>query len=180
MGYRTQKLLRKGIGWLVVGVLIVWPIYQIAHSWSKADEKYDSTKLLYQVAQFQIELLYSALAETGKMKQTEELNELRLAVYSANFTHQRLVLAIGESKLTALRSLPELLQVLLRFQIGGERALKPDETDTLNKAGAMFKTMFDSYGKLLTSGGKVVGSANDKLHKSDEELYTLLHKKLLP
>ncbi|MFK7694192.1 S-adenosylmethionine decarboxylase [Paenibacillus sp. HJGM_3] len=180
MGNQAKRLMRRGVVWLVVAVLIVWPAYRILHSLGSGDKRYDSTKLLYQVAQFQMELLSSALSESGKIKETEELNELRLIVYSANYTHERLVLAMGESKLTALRSLPELLQLLLRYQIGGERPLKPDETDTLNRAAGLFKPIFESYGKLLTSGGEVVGSADDKLHKADEELYAMLHKKLLP
>jgi hypothetical protein len=69
---------------------------------------------------------------------------------------------------------------LLRLQIGGERALKQDEIDTFVKSGTLFKGLFEQYAKLLSSSGKVVGSANDKVKKADEELYEYLRKKLQP
>jgi hypothetical protein len=179
MGNRARVHLKKLLGWFIVAALIVWPSYQIVNSLRSASEKHDASNLLYQVALFQMELLNSALIEGAEAKRSEELNELRLAAYSANFTHERLVLAEGKS-LSALHSLPELIQYLLRLQIGGERNLKQDETDTFAKAGAGFKVLFDNYSKLMSSGGKVVGSANDKMKKADDELYDLIHKKLQP
>jgi hypothetical protein len=81
--------------------------------------------------------------------------------------------------LTALHSIEQLVQLVLRLQIGGERALKPEEKETLAKAAVTFKDIYEGYGKLLTSSGKPVSSQNDKLAKLDGELAELLKKRLL-
>ncbi|MDF2723696.1 MAG: hypothetical protein K0Q59_3371 [Paenibacillus sp.] len=165
--------------WIVLLLLIGWPIYRIYGYMSVRSETYDASQLLFQVAQFQIELLNSGLAESAKAQDTKELDALRLSAYSANFTHERLVLAVGANKLTALHSLDQLVQYVLRLQIGGERALRADEKETLSKAAAMFKDIYEGYGKLLTGSGRPVSSQSDKLAKIDEELTEMLKKKQL-
>lgn len=165
--------------WIVLLVLIGWPIYRIYGYMSQHKESYEASLLLYQVAQFQIELLNSSLSEAAKAKDTKELDSLRLSAYSANYTHERLVLAVGGDELTALHSIEQLVQFVLRLQIGGERALKPEEKETLAKAAVTFKDIYEGYGKLLTSSGKPVSSQNDKVAKLDEELAELLKKRLL-
>lgn len=165
--------------WIVLLLLIGWPIYRIYGYMSVRSESYDSSLLLFQVAQFQIELLNSSLAEAGKAKDTKELDSLRLSAYSANFTHERLVLAIGERNITPLHSIEQLVQVVLRLQIGGERALRADEKEMLSKAALTFKDIYEGYGKLLTSSGKPVSSQSDKLAKLDGELAEMLKKRLL-
>ncbi|WP_127586190.1 hypothetical protein [Paenibacillus koleovorans] len=180
MKFRSPLRPGKVAGFAVIALLIAWPSCSIWNNWSGTQQKQDAFDLLYQVASFQMELMATAFTEGAKGADTGELNELQLAAYSANFTHERLVQAEGSDNLTELKSLPELLKVIQRLQIGGERSLKADEKELLAKADALFKTMFESYGKLLNSSGKLVSSANDKLAKADGELYALLHKKLQP
>src|SRR5690606_2695897 len=146
MGYRTKTYLKKMMGWLVVSALIIWPCYQIVQSLGESTEKADASKLLYQVAQFQMELLNSALSESTRATSSEELNALLLAVYSANYTHERLDLAEGKS-LTNLSSLEEMIQYLLRLQISGDRPLKQDERDTFAQAEPLYKGIFENYSK---------------------------------
>ena len=171
---------RKFGVWIVVFVLIIWPIYRIYGYLNQHTGSYNASVLLYQVAQFQIELLNSSLTEAAKAQDTRGLDSLRLSAYSANYTHERLVLAVGEGKLTPLHSIDQLVQYVLRVQIGGARALRPDEKETLAKAGQIFKDIFEGYGKLLSSSGKPLASHNDELAKFDEELAELLKKRLLP
>lgn len=165
--------------WIVLLLLIVWPIYRIFGYMSQHSESYDASLLLYQVAQFQIELLNSSMAEAAKAKDTKELDSLRVSAYSANYTHERLVLAVGGNELTPLHSIEALVQYVLRLQIAGERVLKPEEKETLAKAAQTFKDIYEGYGKLLTSSGKPVSSQNDKLAKLDGELAESLKKRLL-
>lgn len=165
--------------WIVVFVLIVWPLYRIYGYFTQHEVSYNAAQLLYQVSQFQIELLNSSLSEAAKAATTNELDSLKLAAFSAGYTHERLVLALGPSKLTRLASIEQLVAFVTRLQIGGDRALKQEERETFDKASLVLKTMYEVYGKLLTSGGRTVSSQNDKLAKFDKELEELLKKRLL-
>jgi hypothetical protein len=170
---------RKFGVWVVLFVLIVWPVYRIYGYFTQHEASYDASLLLYQVSQFQVELLNSSLSEADKAGMTNELDSLRLTAFSAGYTHERLVLALGQSKLTKLASIEQLVQFVTRLQIGGDRALKQEERDTFGKASLLFKQMYEVYGKLLTSGGRTVSSQNDKLAGLDKELEELLRKRLL-
>lgn len=174
-----KYVLRRLVVWLVLALLIVWPISRISGYLSQHDKSYDASLMLYQVALFQVELLASSLSEAARALQTKELDSLRLSAYSAAYTHERLVLAVGESRLTPLHSLDQLVQFVLRLQIAGERALKPEEKETIAKAAQTFKEMFESYGKLISASGKLVSSQNDKLAKLDRDMAELLKKGML-
>lgn len=180
MGSAQRAVIRKLAVWLVLAMLIVWPMYRIYGYLNAQPKSYDAAELLYQVAQFEIELLNSALLEAGKAKTTGELDSLRLAAYSADFTHERLTLAIGENRLVRLSSIERLLQYVLRLQIGGSRTVKADEKETLERSAQLFKAIYEGYGKLLTPSGSPSSSQNEKLKKLDDELAELLKKKLLP
>ncbi|GAA3408388.1 hypothetical protein ACFFNY_12910 [Paenibacillus hodogayensis] len=171
--------LRKMALWLALLLLILWPISRIYGYLTQHRESANASLLLFQVSQFQIELLNSSLAEATKAGDTKELDALRLSAYSANYVHERLVQAVGDDRLTPLRSVEQLVQCVLRLQIGGSRALKADEKEALGEASRAFKDVYEGYGKLLTSSGKLVSSQNDKVAKLDEQLAELLKKKLL-
>lgn len=177
MGRKT--VLRKVGIWLSLLVLVGWPISRIYGYLSQSQGGENASLLLFQVAQFQMELLGSSLAEAAKAQDTKELDSLRLSAYSANYTHERLVAALGDGKLTPLHSIEQLVQCVLRLQIGGERALKSEEKEALAEASAAFKDIYEGYGGLLSGSGKPVSSQNDKLAKTDEQLNELLKKRLL-
>lgn len=175
---RRASLRKIGIGFMLV-LLVGWPLYRIYGYLSDTRETQDASVLLYQVAQFQIELLNSSLAKASGAGDTGELDALRLSAYSANYTHERLVQAVGEGKLAPLHSLEQLVSSVLRLQIGGKRALRPEEKEALEQAAKLFKDIYEGYGKLLSSSGKPISSQNDKLSKVDAELSELLKKRLL-
>ncbi|MDD9269889.1 S-adenosylmethionine decarboxylase [Paenibacillus sp. GCM10023248] len=175
-----RKLTRKAILYSIVIFLIIWPIYQLVQMIGPHKEEHDATHLLYQVSLFQMELLKSYLEEASKSKSTDELDASELALYSAGFAHERLVLAAGGSEfLTPLSSITQLSQYLQRLQVGGERALKPEEQQILKEAATQYKSMYDIYEKIMASNGDIVTSQNDKLAKLDTDLTTFLRKKLL-
>ncbi|UUZ84384.1 hypothetical protein LJK88_12185 [Paenibacillus sp. P26] len=168
--------------WLLyafVGVLIAWPLIQTIHLLGKDAPVERADKLLYQVSLFQMELLGSYLQTGNKSQNTDALNALRQAVYSAQYTHEHLVMAYGESKLAKLESLPSLMQYILRLQVGGARRLKPEEAAVLGDVNRQFADLYDAYGKLLSSGGDIVESQNIRLEKADKSITDLLKKKLL-
>lgn len=176
-------MLRKRIGrtlvvYAVMALLLVWPCYQLYEWYGAKQEKSDAVQLLYQVSLFQIELLYGYLNEAGKAKDTEQLNGLKQAAYSAFFTHERLAMALGKTGFGKLESVNELLQWIIRLQIGGARAMKPEETKLLQEAAEKFKPLFDDYGKLMTGSG-YVSSQGERLAKDDQALAELISGKQL-
>lgn len=174
-----KRFRKKIFMYIILILLIAWPLTQMVEMLTANRASAKPEVLLYQVSLFQMELLNSYLLDSGKFKNTDSLNALRQAVYSAQFAHDHLVQAFGEAKLAKLESLGEILQYLLRLQIGGERPLKSDEIQTMVEVGKQFNEMYEAYGKLLSTTGGVVDSQNARLSKSDQSVTELLKKKLL-
>ncbi|WP_163858807.1 S-adenosylmethionine decarboxylase [Paenibacillus elgii] len=174
-----KRFRKKLFMYLIVAVLIIWPVLQIAELIGRKAPPEKAEKLLYQVSLFQMELLGSYLQETGKLKDTEALSALRQAVYSASFAHDHLALAYGDSSLAKLDSLAQLMQYLLRLQVGGSRPLRAEEAQTLGDVSKLYTDLYEAYAKLMSSGADIVGSQNDRLMKSDKAIADLLRKKLL-
>lgn len=164
--------------YVIIMILILWPLIQITQMLSRDGHREDADKLLYKVSAFQMELLSSYLQDTAKTRDTESLTSLRQSLYTAHFTHEHLVLAYGESSLTKLESLSQLMQYILRLQIGGQRPLKSDELQTLSEVNKQFTELYDAYTKLL-SGSDIVSSQNSRMIKADESIIELLKKKQL-
>jgi hypothetical protein len=143
-----------------------------------SNEKQDAGKLLYQVSLFQMEILGGFLYNIDKMKDTESLNPLQQAIYTATYTHAQLVLAFGAKDLAPLPGLSELMQYMLRLQVGGQRPLKSDEVQALVEVRKQFSMMFDAYSKLLTSYNDINPSQSLLLAKSDKAIMDLLRKKM--
>ncbi|WP_284637847.1 S-adenosylmethionine decarboxylase [Paenibacillus silviterrae] len=169
---------KKWFMYAILALLIVWPISQIVGMLQTDAHREEADKLLYKVSFFQMELLGSYLQDAGVVRDTESLAALRQSLYTANYTHDHLVLAYGESALTKLESLSQLMQYILRLQIGGQRPLKTDELQTLSEVNRLYADLYDAYGKLL-SGGDIVSSENTRLAKADKAIAELLKKKQL-
>jgi hypothetical protein len=176
-GYVMKRKSKLGL-YIFLLLLVAWPVYQVYGAVQGFSERQDAGKLLYQVSFFQMELLGSFLQNIDKTKDTDGLNSLRQAIYTANFTHEHLVLAYGVKELTPLQSLPQLMQYVLRLQIGGQRALRPDEAQTLLEIRRLFSELYEAYGRLLSSSYKIIGSQNTVLIKADKAVLDLLHKKM--
>lgn len=138
----------------------------------------DARTLLYQVSEFHIELLDSLLHEAGNAKTSGDLEPLKQAMYTATYTHERFAAAFGTDRVSSLESLNELMQFMLRLQLGGSRPLKEGETKALQEASTIFDGIAESYGKLLSSGGDVLSSQNDKIAEADGKMTKMLKKQL--
>lgn len=162
----------------VVLFLILWPVYQLTQMLGNHKEDHDATHLLFQVSLFQMEILKSNLDTAAGSKSTNELDTLKQALYSAEYTHERLVLAAGgESELTTLNFISQLSQYVQRLQLGGTRALKTDEAQTLKEAQKQYASMYEVYEKLMASDGGIISSQNAKLSELDGNLATFIRKK---
>jgi hypothetical protein len=173
-----QKLIRKAVIYGVVLFLIIWPIYQLSQMLGHHKEDHDATHLLFQVSLFQMEILKSSLEEASQSKNTNELDRVKQSLYSAEYTHERLMLAAGGSEeLTSLSFMSQLSQYIQRLQLGGARALKADETQTLKETQKQFGNMYEVYEKMMASSGDIISSQNADLSKIDRDLTIFLRKK---
>jgi hypothetical protein len=175
-----KRIARKALIYGIVLFLVTWPVYQVINMLGSHKEDHNATHLLYQVSLFQFELLNSYLGEAGKIKDTAELNVIKQALYSAGYTHERLVLAVGGNKyLTSLNSHTQLMQYIQRLQIGGERQLRSEEIQILQESANQYKTIYQVYEKIMASNGDILSSQNAKLTELDSALTTLIRKKML-
>jgi hypothetical protein len=125
----------------LVLMLSIWPIFQAIDLFQSKGSDTNPTHLLYQVSLFQMELLSSYLQQTREITDSAQLDALKQSLYSANYTHERLALAVGSDHLAALSSMNQLMQYVLRLQVGGHRVLKADEKQTLLDAAVQFHEM---------------------------------------
>ncbi len=170
---------RMAVVVVVLAAVVGWPLYQFYDMMHPGPQTHDAVRMLYQVSLFQVELLNDLLNEAGRDERTGQLDALKQAVYSAGYTHERLMMAVGEDRLTPLNSVSGLLQWIIRLRIGGDRQIKPEEADVLRQAGEQFKPLYEIYGGLMSSGGKIISSQNRKLAQADRNVYDLLRKQLM-
>ena len=165
--------------WLVLIVLVIVPLYQFWGLVHAGGGKTNAKFLLYQVSLFQMELLYNQLNQSAQAKDTAQLDALKQDVYAMNYTHERLVLAFGGSKINQLDSLSKLMQYIERLQIGGRRALKPEEISLLQQITQDFKPVYTAYDKLISTNVKVNASQNSTMMKQDQKISSFINQKLL-
>lgn len=156
---------------LIIVFLLVWPLFHISGMLKQSRNDQDAGYLLYQVSLFQMEMLASLLGEAEKASHTGQLNALLQTAYAANYTHERLLLAVSKDRLAPLDSLPQLLQYIMRLQLGGERVIKPEELETLSELKQGYDTIYEQYSKLMRNNSrKVTASANEQMKKTDADL----------
>ncbi|MBP1995945.1 hypothetical protein J2Z66_007587 [Paenibacillus eucommiae] len=163
----------------LVLVLLFWPLSQLLELFHTKTGSGDATHLLYQVSLFQMELLGGYLYQSSESADTAGLDGLKQSLYSAGYTHERLQLAVGTERLAPLLSVNQLMQYVLRLQVGGNRPLRAEEKQALQEASAQFQDLYDVYEALMSSGSSIISSQNNKLIKQDEAIDEMIRKKLL-
>lgn len=156
-------------------LLVAWPLYYIVSSLQHRTVKHDAAYLLYEVSLFQMELLNSSLQEVANLKTANELEELKKSLFMTDFTHERLVMAVGED-ISSLESLSLLMRAVERMEISGARSIKAEERQLLTESSKLIEEMYTSYSKVMNSSGKIIGSQNEEIVQFDEELVALLKK----
>jgi hypothetical protein len=168
--------------WLLLAMTALvfgWPAYQV-YDWMKGRTHHHGAEvLLYQVGAFQVELLGSLLNDSAQSTAAEKLDALKQAAYTASYTHERMTAAFGPDRLTDIACFSQLLQYIMRLQIGGPREIRPDEAETLKEAALSFKELQETYRGLLASDGTVIASQNERLKEADKTVTELLRKKQL-
>ncbi|WP_442603440.1 S-adenosylmethionine decarboxylase [Paenibacillus sp. KN14-4R] len=176
---RLRKFkINGGILYVLLAILLIWPTFQLFSGGSDSSGHHgNAEKLLYEVSLFQMEILNSQLSNPSRFTQTTALDGVKSAVYSVSFTHERLRLAIGENNLADMDGLPQLLQYMMRLQMGAQRPLKSEEMEVFVAASKLVSEMYGNYEKLLTSTGEVVPSQNELLAGNNTKLRKLLQNK---
>ena len=155
--------------WAVVLTMAAATAIQWAAAFGGAGEApADAKRMLYEASLFQVELMSGYIGEAAGAASTGELDGLKQAAYSAEYTHARFVKALGGG-VPELRSASALMELIVRLQIGGERRLKPEEAEALAAAAPYFAELHDAYAALL-DGGAVDAAAAERMRQADEEI----------
>lgn len=174
---------RRGKGWilawLLLAVLAVWTFLRI-YEWTGMGKR-EPVAVLYlmQVSAFQQRMLSGALSDSLGAKQTGELNALVRAVYSAQYSHERLLRAAESAGPPELAAYRELLSCLTGLQISGNRPLTEAEKAVLSEASESFKEFAAHYSELLTAHREWNRKEIEKLKKADSEMVKLLQESQL-
>lgn len=175
--------MRKGpraLLWTVVAAMALITLIQwIAASGGREQAPADARRMLYETSLFQVELLAGHAAEAARASSTGDLDGLKQAAYSVQFTHERLAMAVGAG-MPALDGVPALLDWIVRLQIGGERRLKSEEAERLAAAAPSIAELYDAYTELFGAGkgeiGKPAAAAGERIRKADGELSSILER----
>ncbi|MEC0372347.1 hypothetical protein [Paenibacillus chibensis] len=158
---------------LIVLLLIVLA-YQAYRMMRPQSGHADAEQMLYEVSVFQIQVLNTSLLDAAHMNNTGELNALKLAAYSAAYTHERLVKSLGMNKLYSFPAIDGLIDLITTWQIGGNRPLSDAEKELIGKYSELFSNVVLPYQQLLSENGKVIASQDDQLEKTGKQLADLV------
>ncbi|MCR8644181.1 S-adenosylmethionine decarboxylase [Paenibacillus sp. N1-5-1-14] len=177
MRFRAFRL-NGSVLYIVLAIVLIWPTVQLLRgSGGNAEHHGNAEKLLYEVSLFQLEMLGSQLSNLNPMTQTSALDGVKSAVYSVSFTHERVRSALGEDVITDLDGMPQLLQYVMRLQLGASRPLKSEEVEVFREASKLLGEMYAAYEKLLTTKEEIVPTQNKILSDSNSKLRKLLQNK---
>ncbi|MBG9793044.1 S-adenosylmethionine decarboxylase [Paenibacillus dendritiformis] len=161
-------------------LLVLWPAMQLYGMLKSSHTSSDPLSMLYEVAQFQISLWQGTMQEAKRYESTAPLNKVKLVAYSAGYTHERLVRAVGEDRLAPLPGLSRFVEFITVLQISGDRQLTDLEREVLEQAAAIAPQLSDSYAGLFSSSGKIIGSKNEAVQAADQRLSETLERYFHP
>lgn len=176
-----SKRFRGGVVWMVVlFMLLIWPSIQVYNLFSPKIEASDPLKMLYEVAQFQMNLLKGSMQEAERIHTTDQLQKLKLVAYSAAFAHERLVRAVGKAKMPELSSLHKVVEMITLLQLNGDRPLTDSEKERISTSADAANRLYDSYALIYTSSGQWIASKREELISADKELMSVLDSYFAP
>ncbi|MGF7047172.1 hypothetical protein J2T13_001674 [Paenibacillus sp. DS2015] len=157
----------------VLMVLVACIVYEGYRMMRPSVKQEDAGKMLFEVTHFQMEVLNTSLMEALQASHTEDLNALKLAAYSAHYSHERMVRAYGTDNLQSLSALRKLLDMITQWQIGGNRPLTDNEHELLTKYSTIFAELLPGYTLLLDNNNRIVASQADHIKQIGETLESL-------
>jgi hypothetical protein len=169
---------KKWLLFIVVVIVIGWPAIKLMGMVEQRHDPYEATRLLYQVSLFQFELLNSHVRSASLSTDSNQLELLKQSAYSVQYTHQRLSMALND-ELEELSGLDEMLEYIMRLQIGGLRLLDDKEAQVFDAAVPVLQRAYEAYKGVLSTKASVIPSKHAELIKADKDLFKIFHGKLL-
>lgn len=165
---------------VILFMLLIWPSIQLYHVLSPKTEASDPLNMLYEVAQFQMNMLKGSIQEAKRYNSTETLQKVKLVAYSASFAHERLVRAVGAEKLPELPSISRFVEFITLLQLNGDRPLSDGEKELINAFADAIAKMYDSYSHAYHSSGQWVASKLDELKTLDQQISNVMNTYFSP
>jgi hypothetical protein len=132
--------------------------------------------MLFEVVNFQIGILNSSLVDAIQVNNTQELDGLKLAAYSVNFGHERMVRAFGNDELEHLPAIEELVNMITGWQIGGDRPLSQQERNLLVEYHSIITEIVPIYAILINDDQQVSSLQANQLNTLGHQLDELFSK----
>ncbi|AOZ91930.1 hypothetical protein [Paenibacillus crassostreae] len=163
---KNKDFLFKCLFLLLIGILL-FESYQL---FQPDEKKKDASLMLFEVVNFEMEILNSSLMESVQINNTNELDRLKLAAYSASFGHERMVKVFGEDQIVYLPAIEKLVNMITGWQIGGDRPLSMSEKNILVEFSAKFAEIVSIYAILVDSDRGMTSTQADKLATIGQQL----------
>jgi hypothetical protein len=159
-------------------ILILMTMLFIAMGWygwgvlkGIADPKSDRY-YLFDVARFEAEMVTHQLNGASRSETTEDLDRLLQALYAFRYAHTNLSKATNEG-VPLLESDSELIDLIFRWQLGGERGLNEAELGLLSRVYERYQEIYNEY-RTLFKGNYVRDEALTLILEIDAEVSELI------
>jgi hypothetical protein len=167
---RRSKSKKKGFI-LFILILLAWGAYEVLPI---ITHKTDPLYLLYDVSRFQAELVAHQLNGATQSKTTEDLDSLLQALYAFRYAHSNLSEAT-KLEVPLLHSDTVLIDMIFRWQLGGNRDFSEGEMDLLKAVAADYANLFNYYQKLM-EGSSVNGAFVSRISEMDSAIVKKIQK----
>ena len=159
--------------WSAVGLLAAATVLQWASAFGGSGERAaEPAEMLFEASLFQVEILASRAAEAARAETTGDLDGLKQAAYSVEFTHALLRRTKG-GDFPELAGVTALLEWIVRLEVGGERRLRSEEAERLAAAAPHFAELYDAYAG-IRNGGREGAAALERVKRADGRIREIL------
>lgn len=175
---RRRRTGRSGLlAALVLIVLTVWTAARV-YEWAGSNAREPKAVLyLLQVSAFQQQMLAGELQEAGGLQETGQLEALKRAVYSAQYSHERLLRAADDAAAPpAMGMYRELISCLTGLELSGRRPLTEAEKAMLTGAAEPVKALAGAYAAMLGEDREWNRKETEDLKRRDAELVEYLER----
>ncbi|GAB6991425.1 hypothetical protein [Paenibacillus pini] len=171
---------RRGKDFIFLGLMIVligFIVFEGYRLMRPQSDRADAGQMLFEVAHFQMQILSTSLLDATNSTHTDQLNGLKLAAYSAAYSHQRLASVFGASSLNQLSAIADLVNLISEWQIGGDRPLSEQDRKIIRQYSEKFGGVLPVYQQLMSASGHVISSQDDDLERINKELSLIVKNK---
>jgi hypothetical protein len=130
---------------LLILILLGWGAIEVMPMLA---QKSDPLYLLYDVSRFQAEMVTHQLNGASEAKSMDHLDSLLQSLYAFRYAHSNLSEAT-QSSIPLLHSDTMLIDIIFRWQLGGDRGLSEDEIKLLSAVSTDYAELFNHYQQMM-------------------------------